>query len=367
MSKIKFNFLIICFCLLFNGCTDKDVEVIKNNDIPADAPNATKPFNVKNTLNRNKTEMQELNKVLDDIKDINNLLSLSILKGDTWLAERYYHDADSSCKNNIYSVTKSVISILIGIAIDQGYISSVDQTIGEYLNLDELNLTEEHQSLTIRHLLTMSSGLKWKIEEMEFRAIKIDDDPIRLILEREIDFKPGTSFRYSNGNIHLLSMILSEAVGADTSEYASENLFEPLGINDIEWAKDAVHNTIGSSDLHLSCQDMTKIGQLMLDKGNYEGQQIVSEAWIEESTTFKINSDSHLDYGYLWNINNTEDISYYAAIGYGGQYIYIFPDKDLVITASCNGSVYPEEATNQSEQISNAILNRIVPLLRESN
>lgn len=207
----------------------------------------------------------------------------------------------------INSVTKSVISILIGIAIDKGFLKGVTQPISDFFP----DMKEEKKGITIEHLLTMSPGLDWpEFSTWGGRAMPMmnNKDWVKFILERKMIEKPGENMYYNSGASHLLSAILQMATGQKVTEFAEKYLFHPLGIKEYDWYSDSKGIVIGGFGLSLKSEDMLKIGKLMLQGGYWEGRTILSESWIGTSTSpkflpyFKFGS-----YGYHWWVLEDEN------------------------------------------------------------
>jgi CubicO group peptidase (beta-lactamase class C family) len=265
-----------------------------------------------------------------------------------------------------YSVTKSFTSALIGIAIDQGYINGVDDNLLDFFPEyeDIANLDDTKKSIMLKHVLTMSAGFTW--DEISNRlmdrqgnlnpdndAIKMaqSDDWNKYVLDRPMSTDPGTEWNYSSGGSHLLSGILTNTTGQSAEEFAEEHLFKKLGITKWEWLADPNGLTTTGWGLELHPVNMAMFGYLYLKKGRLNGQQVVPEAWVEESTAkhivvehfFHWIMDGKLDYGYQWfRLNDSmfdtmwrddpPDINdIFDATGVGGQYIYVVPHLDLVI------------------------------------
>jgi CubicO group peptidase (beta-lactamase class C family) len=233
----------------------------------------------------------------------------------------------------IYSCTKSVVSILVGIAIDQGYIESVDQPVVDFFPSRTIaNLDDYKKGMTLEHLLTMTSGLdcrdsylyRWQgLGEMQH-----SDDWVQYVLDLPMIDEPGKLFEYCNGASNLLSAIVQETTGMSSLEFAKENLFSPLGISDVEWASDPQGVTIGYSELRMLPHDMAKIGYLYLNEGIWNGEQIVSSEWVEVSTREHIAGTMQDGYGYQWWV---DDSGFYLALGYRGQFIYVVPEMNMVV------------------------------------
>jgi CubicO group peptidase (beta-lactamase class C family) len=264
-----------------------------------------------------------------------NAYGLLILHDGALVAEGYFRGYERDQRNNTKSITKSVLSILVGIAIDQGYIRSVDQPIAEFFpELLPVDADHRKRAITVRDLLTMQAGLRWT-EHLPWFGLDWDParmyrakDPVRYVLGKPMDSEPGTRFRYSTGTSQLLSAVLWKATGQTPRDYAAEHLLGPLGIESVRWSagKDGISH--GGVGLQLSPREMARIGQLLLQHGNWEGRQLVSETWVEESTRGQT-IFGYIDgpYGYHWWVRPQG----YTAQGARGQYIYVVPEARLVV------------------------------------
>ncbi|MBW2367270.1 MAG: serine hydrolase [Deltaproteobacteria bacterium] len=262
---------------------------------------------------------------------------LIIHKGET-LVEKYYGTYARNTIHDLMSATKSLTSALIGIAINKGFIQSVDQPIFELLPEYSDLFTEEKKRITLRHLLEMSSGLEWRdwrtVEnpDSSFDEINASSDSVAYILNQALLTEPGDVFFYNTGSSHLLSAILRFRTGTSTLEFAGEHLFEPLGITDYMWEDlpPGVHK--GGWGLSLRPLDMAKFGELFLNKGRWEDVQLISRDWVEKSTSFKIEvKGDDDDYAFHWWRPGGYDTDIYAALGFAGQCIYVLNELDLVV------------------------------------
>ncbi|HYK72043.1 MAG TPA: serine hydrolase [Pseudoneobacillus sp.] len=232
------------------------------------------------------------------------------------------------------SVTKSFISILIGIAIDQGKIEGVHQSIADFFP----NINEAKKEITIENLLTMTPGYDWpEFSSWGGRPFPMinSKDWVKFNLERIMVESPGEKMYYNSGCSHLLSAILQKATGLKLTEFAERYLFHPLGIREYEWHYDSKGIAIGGFGLSLKPGDLLKIGQLMLQNGQWNNKRIISEPWVRTSTTAKYPTTYGFGYyGYHWWVMKDEDKLMqphtFHAMGYGGQYIMVVPDYDLV-------------------------------------
>jgi CubicO group peptidase (beta-lactamase class C family) len=234
----------------------------------------------------------------------------------------------------IHSCTKSVVGTLIGIAIDRGLLAGVDVPVVELLaavapeTIDDLKA-----SMTVEDLLTMSAGLECRDSYLyDWRGLvemQASDDWSAHVLALPMVEEPGARFEYCNGSSFLLSAILSEVTGKPASEFATEVLFEPLGITDFFWPASPGGITVGWGELVLRPSDMAKIGYLYLRNGEWDGDQLVPHVWIETATAPQIHAGTLSDtYGYQWWVDGA---GYVMAQGFGGQYIVVVPDHDLVV------------------------------------
>jgi CubicO group peptidase (beta-lactamase class C family) len=249
------------------------------------------------------------------------------------VVEAYKGSQQPEDKHIVYSCTKSVVSALVGITIDRGDIDGVDQPLLSFFpGRPVANVDARKEAMTLEHVLTMTTGLdcrdsylyRWKgLREMEG-----SDDWVQHVLDLPMVEEPGQKFEYCNGASYLLSAIVQETTGLSARAFAQEVLFGPLGIEDLRWFSSPQGVTIGWSDLHLRPRDMAKIGYLYLRGGQWDGEQLVSSAWVEASSRKHIPATLQDGYGYQWWVR---DDGIYMALGYEGQFIYVVPDKDMVV------------------------------------
>ncbi|MEE4602803.1 MAG: serine hydrolase [Desulfobacteraceae bacterium] len=289
--------------------------------------------------------------------------NVSIIRNGYLVLDAYIYPFKDGQKHGTYSVTKSVISALIGIAIDKGYIKNVNQTITElFPNKKIANLDELKRSLTLKDLLIMASGFDCNDASANRWAGTIamtkSSDWTQYTLNLPMAQTPGEYFHYCNGVSHLLSAIIQESSGMKTVEFAKKYLFDPLGIEDVDWAESPEGTSNGFSGLRLKPKDMAKIGLLYLNQGKWENKQIISVEWISVSTRPYIDGRwNGEDYGYQWWINPA---GYYSAVGMYGQAIYVIPDKNLV-------AVFTSHITGKDMYISGTLLKEyIIPAIASS-
>lgn len=277
-----------------------------------------------------------LNAVFAHARGMPRGLSLVVQRNGVLVREEYFNGSTQSYVHDVRSVTKSVISILIGIAIEKGFIPSVDEPVGTYLQPLVDDLRPEVASVPIRQFLKMSSGLDW--HELDggdsYDTWVTSDDMIQHVVDLPMVHSPGARFLYSTGASHLLSVVLTEATGQSTSDFAREHLFDPLGIGATTWLQGNRGYNTGGMGLGIRARDMAKIGQLFLDNGSLNGSQVVPAQWISESTAPLLPTRVTVrHYGYLWWIGTVGGETFYLASGYGGQFILIHPGLDLVVVS----------------------------------
>ena len=256
--------------------------------------------------------------------DLPQTSSVLVVRHGYVVFERYY-EGDATRSRSMWNETQSVMSALIGIAIDKGYLAGVEQGLLELLPDSVTDQTNPAASkVTLRHLLTLSDGIA--TQELDFYF-----EPRRLT--EQFRAEPGESFFYNNLSPQVLSVIITKRTGLKAAEFAQEHLLKPLGITSAFWATDWGY-TRGGFGMSLSTHDMARFGYLYLNNGRWEGQQIIPEQWVADSTRPQIRTgcrdESWGTYGYLWWPHSFGGHSGYLAAGAGGQLIVVLPHLDLV-------------------------------------
>ncbi|MCP1832421.1 CubicO group peptidase (beta-lactamase class C family) [Bradyrhizobium sp. USDA 4518] len=266
-------------------------------------------------------------------------------------------------KHDIRSISKSVTSLLIGLAIGKGQFPPLDSAVIDYFPEYADLRTTRNARITFRHLLTMSHGLRWdeargwNSQANNERHLLEAKDPYRYVLQQRMALPPGVSFNYSGGATSLLAAALAKSVGQRIDAFARDKLFEPLGITDVEWLSFTGSAELAAfAGLRLRPRDVAKLGELVANDGRWNGRQVLPAAWIAESTKPRVNAGGHVVvyYGYHWwlgrSLLNGHDLIWIAAYGSGGQRLFIVPGLDLVVVVNA----FDHDA------ISNAILNQFL-------
>jgi len=312
-----------------------------------------------------------INKAVEKVHagKFNEIHSFLIYKDNKLILEEYfpgykyqwdgpkYHgefvDWNPEMRHNIMSCTKSFTSACINIAIREGFIENVNQSIFDYLPAHQRYKTDNREYITIEHLLTMTSGLAWNewnaphgtnANDIDRLYFDCSEDPVACVLERPLVSIPGESFTYNGGGIIVLGEILRYASGMNIEEFADKYLFDILGIENTYWWKfpDGTYENAGS--LEMTPRSMLKLGILYINNGVWHDKQIIDPEWVHKSSVIYNNNrdikvpieDSGINgYGYTWWISDFEvsgkNIHMYRANGWGGQVIMVIPDLDMVV------------------------------------
>ena len=269
-----------------------------------------------------------------------HLDSLLIIRNGYVVLDAYFYPYDRSIPHKLASVTKSVMTTLIGTAVDQGVIQLDQPMLSFFPDREIANLEARKEHVTIRHLVSMQNGFASGClagDEETLNKMRSNPDWVQAALDREVVVEPGTGFCYDSPGMHLLSAILQEATGMTTLEFALQNLFEPLGIQEVFWQSDPQGYTHGWGDLYLKPRDAAKIGYLFLNQGNWDGKQIVSATWVADSVKAHSKADGD-GYGYGWWVS---DDNFYAS-GRGGQNIKVYPSYNAIVITTASGFDYQQ-------------------------
>jgi CubicO group peptidase (beta-lactamase class C family) len=280
-------------------------------------------------------------------KDLPRLHSLLVSRGGELVIERYYNGARAARPANIKSASKSIISALVGIAIERRLIPAVDTPIVTWF--PELTKDRDHakRTITIEDLLTMRSGLE-TTSNRNYGAWVRSRNWVQHALTRPLSSEPGTQMEYSTGNTHLLSAILTKTTRVSTWQFANQALAAPLGFTLARWPQDPQGIYFGGNDMLLTPRQMLAFGELYLARGRVKGKPIVPESWIEKSFVPRDRSYwSDQQYGYGWWIRELGGHRAYYAWGFGGQYIFVVPDLDLVVVTTSASTVAEDRRSHR--------------------
>jgi len=280
--------------------------------------------------------------------ELPRLHSLLVSHRGSLVLERYFNGARATRLANVKSVSKSVISALVGIAIERGKIARVTDPIGPYFpELLRAPADAPKRQITIEQLLTMQSGLE-STSSRNYGAWVTSRNWVRYALTRDFHATPGMAMEYSTGNTHLLSAILTKATGMSTWQFAQGALAKPLGFSLAQWPQDPQGIFFGGNDMLLTPRQMVAFGELYLNGGRAGDVQVVPERWIEQSFVPRGRSHySEQTYGYGWWMREMAGQKAYFAWGFGGQYIFVIPAQQLVVVTTSSTATGEERRSHR--------------------
>jgi len=293
------------------------------------------------------------------------LSAMLVVRGGEIAFEGYYNGFGAEETLHTWSVTKSVTSIAAGIALDEGVLRDLDQTLEEVIpgRIPE-GADPRVAGITVEHLLTSTAGWEWDSTNNFQRSLETDQ--LDVMMERMMVCDPGECFEYDSTCPNLLSLAIQEQTGETMAAYLQPRLFDPLGIAEPVWLTTEYGATRGGGGLELTPRDMAKLGYLYLNNGTWDGEEIVSAEWVAASTRGQVSGVSALrgvnigggEYGYLWWEGETAGLPSYNANGYGGQRIVVVPERDLIVVTGMATIVAerPEEQQNATPIIEEVIV-----------
>jgi CubicO group peptidase (beta-lactamase class C family) len=308
--------------------------------------------------------------------------SLLVVRHGKIVAEAYYAPYATGIPHEVFSAVKGVISTLIAVASKERLLDTPNHRVLDFFDRQNFaNIDESKETITIQNLLNMTSGLGWKQPDSMFEMER-SPDWVKFVLDKPMVSAPGNIFNYSNGNAHILSAIITKLTGMSSLDYAKAKLFSPLGINDLYWEHDPQGISNGGKGLFLLPRDMAKIGYLWLRNGAWEREQLLPSAWIDEVIHATIDphapGEPELRYSNLFWVLPEKHV--YAAIGYHGQLMMVFPELDVVAVTTGRdnyllrefadfilGSVKSHTALSSDTASGNLLKNKILDVSKEKS
>ena len=266
------------------------------------------------------------------------IFSLLVVRHGKLVYERYYHGMDKSMANNIHSASKSLLQALVGLAVENGCLAGWDTKVSDVLPDVFAGAPPNKKNITVRHLLQMSSGLQWTEDDTEY-TIEHTDDWVRSVIGRPQLHAPGSVFEYSTGNTHVASGVLQQATGTATHAFAADNLLGAMNITVEHWGcPDPLGVDSGGCNVYLTPREMAKFGLLYLQHGVWNGRRLIPEETVAQAATavWAVGPTFHYNTG--WWSQTVSGHPMYFAWGYGGQFIYVMPDLDIVLVVTENTS-----------------------------
>jgi len=290
-----------------------------------------------------------LDEVYTHVRDSDaQIRSMLVVRHGYIVAEEYFSPIlyDMNNTHILFSVTKSVVSSLIGIAIDQGFIDNTSQLLLDFFpDMEIANPSAWKDAITLEDVLMMRTGFDWDESDYttydDFFAMRDSDNWAQYVLNSTMAAEPGTVFDYNSGASHLLTTIINVTTGMTPLAFADQYLFDPLGITRRAWSVDPQGINFGGSNLALIPRAMAKFGLLYMNNGSWNEQQILSADWVNRSSHGPFTGYPQTSYGYQWWIDDSDE--WYSARGYNGQFIYVIPEYDIVVVFSSDNEDGPYE------------------------
>jgi CubicO group peptidase (beta-lactamase class C family) len=306
---------------------------------------------------------------LDDAvhtKEFDNLHAVIVARGGKLVLERYYEGEDKrrggqalgtvkfgpEVKHDLRSVSKSIIGLLYGVALADGKVADLDQSlVAQFPAYEDLAADPKRERMTVRHALSMTLGTEWdeKLPYYDRRnsetAMDLAVDRYRYVLEPPMVAEPGTQWTYNGGATAVVAHLISRGTGQPLLDYARETLFEPLGITDVEWIVDSDGEPFAASGLRMRPRDLAKIGQLVLNRGTWVDSQVVPSDWLDQSFMPGVRASGGFEYGYHWWLGESrnDDRRWRGAFGNGGQRLVIVPSLELVVVITAGNYNEPDD------------------------
>ncbi len=337
-------------------------------------------------------ELVALKAAFEEMARFAPLQCVLVSRSGDLIGEYYAYESVKSTAINIHSVSKSILSLLVGIALRERWLTDIHQPIADWLpEYFDASIDGRKKSITLRHLLTMSAGLGWIENPASIRRLWQSSDWIAQVIGLPLVAIPGRQFAYNTGLTHLLSVILSRASGMSTRMLAESYLFGPLGIELADWKTDSQGYHIGGTDVYITPRNMLTLGQYLSnanaksyllpgasgDRGSVShapmgSKAMVLDAWLHESMKAQIElrqpgfwHPAYRHYGYLWWLRKLQSYDAVVASGYAGQLIITIRKLGLVVVTTADDTIPFTEVMKQSNQIEGMVEDLIIPAVRE--
>ena len=305
-----------------------------------------------------------------DASGIARFKSLLVARHGRLVAEYYFGGTDSTTLFDVRSVTKSVVCALTGVALRDGVLPGTVAPIAPYLSPAD-TLDSADSAVTVRHLLTMTSGYAWdETTGPDYNSWIVADNHVQYLLDRAHTAPPGVTFTYNSAAVHTLGVVLEDAAATPLPQYATDHLFGALGVDTVAWEPLDRGTVNGGSGIALRARDLLKFGQLFLQRGWSADASVVPESWVDSVTRPQfawrtvVGPLQRVTYGMLWWVSDASPTAFFAW-GYGGQFVYVVPSRDLVVVATTDWVQLSEiTPTELAAQVLGVIVNDVVPAAR---
>lgn len=316
--------------------------------------------------------IDDLSGLEQEASNLARLTSVAIVRNGKLVHHSYYRGHRADSLHDVRSVTKSVVGLLVGKAVEEGLFQSIDDPVEDYLPAS-ITLNDDQKQITIRHLLNMSGGFEWnETNGNAYNEWALSGEPIQFLLNKPIVNDPGSTYNYNSAAVHFLGVALATATGVNIKDYAQSVLFDKIDVSEVLWERADEDYFNAGSGIRLRTLDMARVGQLILDGGVYGNEQIVRKEWIDflltPSYSWRENYGvfTNYTYGSLWWIHDRPEEDRYLAWGYGGQFTYVSQAKALVVVTTTDwrglSAVGGPQAIEQ--EAFDLILNYILPKVK---
>ncbi len=315
---------------------------------------------------------EQLNIALDEAENRSSIYSVLVIRNGYIIAERYYRGYNEFSDFNIRSVSKSFLSAMTGIAIENGTINSLEENMLDFFpDYVHSGLDPRKHEITIKHLLTMQAGIDH--EQNNYSRLFGTSNWIQSAIEEPLLYTPGERHSYNTFLTHILSGIITKTSGMSTFNFGQEYLFDLLGITIQDWKQSPQGIYFGGNNMFFTTRDMAVLGYLYLNGGEINDEQIVPRDWVEESLKNRMPQQQQGwswgnlydgGYGYLWWLGKIKEFKVFLAIGHGGQFVVNFPELNMIVATNSNAYVNWDTADNNERLVLDLIANYIVPAVQ---
>jgi CubicO group peptidase (beta-lactamase class C family) len=327
--------LLLAIIIVFNTCSETGSE---QQDLFSDY----EPYKWEEALPENvgiDPELIEL--AVGKANDLDYLHSLLVVKDGKLVVEYYFDGYKPEEPHIVRSVSKSFLSVFVGLAIREGYIHNINEKIINYIpEYEVMMLDERMKEITIKDILTMRSGMK-RDRDFYSAAFMQSNNWVQTILNEELISPPGEQYNYSTPSTHILALVLQNALGGDLIEFTDRHLFSKIGIELADWEKDPQGNCFGGNNMYFVPRDLARFGYVIMYDGMVGDENIVPSEWLNESMNDTRNQQgitwgtlTDIGYGYLWWLGKLNGYETQLAIGHGGQFIIMIKELDLLIVTT---------------------------------
>jgi len=352
--KILFSLLLIFIIVILNNCKIEDNISLSEK------------YNLGN-LDHLGMNSEILAGAFQKADDLNFVYSMIVEKNGHVAGEYYFNGYNQDSFFNIKSVSKSILSSLVGIALEKGLIKNLDQNIVDIFPDYKQFITDDRfNNITLRHLLTMRGG--FNDDKSIFAKIFNSDNPLKTIFSEPLIYNPGEKMVYSTPQTHLLGCTLARLLKTDLKMFANKYLFTSLGITVDVWEKDPQGNFIGGNNMYFQARELAIFGRLYINEGTFANNYIVSDKWVKQSLENSLQSSdtswgalTNIGYGYLWWLGKISEYDVFSAIGYGGQFILYIPELKLLVVINSESNLDWDVADSHERAILEIIKNYIIP------